>query len=85
MHVRARACADIFYEQLRAFLRQREIEMSGAGNVVMENQMHMSAPPLIQTTPIETIRGYLATLNDTLALLNGPKLRQVLDIKYSHR
>ena len=63
---------------------QRETEMT-SNDLVIGNQMQLSAPVLIQQTPIEAVRRYLATIRAVVALLNAKTLRQVIDIKVSKR
>ncbi|ETM36484.1 hypothetical protein L914_16836 [Phytophthora nicotianae] len=70
--------------ELRAFLRQRLVELSGSDSVAFANQFQGSSPLLEQqsTSRIEELQ---AAVDHAVSLLTGKRLQQLVLIKTSER
>ncbi|CAI5709723.1 unnamed protein product [Peronospora farinosa] len=79
---RTRAVNDLL--ELRAFLRQRLLELSGSDSVAFANQFQGSSPLLEQQSSAK-IEELQAVVDKALSLLTDKRLQQLLLIKTSER
>ncbi|KAK1930559.1 CDK5RAP3-like protein [Phytophthora citrophthora] len=70
--------------ELRAFLRQRLVELSGSDSVAFANQFQGSSP-LLEQQSIEKIEGFQAAVDEAVSLLTNKRLQQLILIKTSER
>ncbi|CAI5717905.1 unnamed protein product [Peronospora destructor] len=79
---RTRAVNDLL--ELRAFLRQRLLELSGSDSVAFANQFQGSSPLLEQQSSAK-IEEFQAVVDKALSLLTDKRLQQLVLIKTSER
>eukprot|EP00644_Phytophthora_capsici_P001061 jgi/Phyca11/9974/fgenesh1_pm.PHYCAscaffold_43_\ len=70
--------------ELRAFLRQRLVELCGSDSVAFANQFQGSSP-LLEQQSTEKIKGFQAAVDQAVSLLTNKRLQQLVLIKTSER
>lgn len=70
--------------ELRAFLRQRLVELCGSDSVAFANQFQGSSP-LLEQQSTEKIEGFQAAVDQAVSLLTNKRLQQLVLIKTSER
>ncbi|KAL3662510.1 hypothetical protein V7S43_012366 [Phytophthora oleae] len=70
--------------ELRAFLRQRLVELSGSDSVAFANQFQGSSS-LLEQQSTEKIEGFQAAVDQAVSVLTNKRLQQLVLIKTSER